>query len=101
MDVGTLEGVITNLGFPIAVCIAAGFFIYKMWIRSQEQNEKREEKYTEMLIKSNVISEQLLATNKELSETNKALVEEFSKNMLDIQGDIKDIKSVVLGDKIK
>lgn len=99
MDVGTLEGIITNLGFPIAVCVAAGFFIYKMWVRSQEQNEKREEKYTEMLIKSNVISKELLETNKELSETNRALVEEFSKNMIDIQVDIRDIKSVVLGDK--
>ena len=31
--------IITNVGFPIAVCIALGFFIYKLWQQSKDREE--------------------------------------------------------------
>lgn len=99
MDVGTVEQMVTSLGFPIFVCIATGVFLYKMWTRANDQNEKREEKYTTMMMESYAVSKELLATNKELSETNKQLVDGFSNALAEMQGDIKDIKDVVLVSK--
>lgn len=99
MDVSVVEGLITGLGFPIFVCLACGFFLYKMWVRVNEQNEKREEKYNDMLLESYAVSRELLATNKELSETNKLLVDGFSLTLAEIQIGIKDISEVVLEKK--
>ena len=45
MDVAQMvEHAITTLGFPIVCVVFLGWFIWKIWLRQQEQNEKREDK---------------------------------------------------------
>ncbi|MDA3732099.1 hypothetical protein PBV87_11455 [Niameybacter massiliensis] len=49
MDIATIQGLITGVGFPIFCVLALGFFGYKVWVKSQEQHEKREERSYQML----------------------------------------------------
>lgn len=49
MDIATIQGLIAGVGFPIFCVLALGFFGYKVWVKSQEQNEKREERSYQML----------------------------------------------------
>jgi len=86
MDIITM---IQTLGFPIACVVACGWFIYKMWTKSTDQNEKREEKLYMTLGEVN-------ATNKEISETNRMLVEQFTSDMTQVREDIAEIKEVIL-----
>lgn len=39
-----MEQIITNLGFPIAVAVGCGYFIYITTQQQREDNNKREEK---------------------------------------------------------
>lgn len=39
--------IISQLGFPLAACIALGFFVYKMWQRQSEETEKMTKQFTE------------------------------------------------------
>lgn len=39
MEIGVLTELITTLGFPIALVIAMGFFIFKLWKQSAEREK--------------------------------------------------------------
>ena len=39
MDVSTLSTLITTLGFPIVCVLGLGFFIYRIYLDTQEQNK--------------------------------------------------------------
>ena len=39
--------IISQLGFPLAACIALGFFVYKMWPRQSEETDKMTKQFTE------------------------------------------------------
>ena len=45
MEVWT--NLISSLGFPLAACIALGFFVYKMWQRQAEEADKMTKQFTE------------------------------------------------------
>ena len=45
MEVWT--SLISQLGFPLAACIALGFFVYKMWQRQSEEADKMTKQFTE------------------------------------------------------
>jgi len=45
MEVWT--NLISQLGFPLAACIALGFFVYKMWQRQSEEADKMTKQFTE------------------------------------------------------
>lgn len=105
------------VGFPIACVIACGFFIYKMVIRDRDEAKDRElraEKREESLVEANVKNSQALEkvadtiassdmVNKELSETNRLLVEKVEDNMVKLQADVEKINSnlEVVVDNIK
>lgn len=68
-----------------------GWFISKLWNKSQEQNEKREDKLYEVI-------SQAQEQNKELSKTNAEFVNVLNayKNDLEtIKNDVKDIKTQI------
>lgn len=86
---------ITNMGFPIACCIALGYFIYtvftKMMTESKEnmtavQNrcKEREEKLYEMLTESRIVNERALET-----------IAHYAEKLDVIQSDISKIKTDV------
>lgn len=70
MDIGAISNSIAQVGFPIVCVVGLAFFIYKIWQKMSDQQEK----LTTTLIEVN-------ATNKELSETNKLLAESLSKDI--------------------
>ena len=84
MDISTLTELITSLGFPIAVCVAMGFFIYKIYIKSIEQNEIREDKLMAELIENRKINAEAIST-----------IAKYAERLDIIQEDVKEIKSDV------
>ena len=87
MDIAIILEVITTVGFPIAVCIALGWFVYKLY----KASEKREE-----LLRVEI---------KENQETNKQAIETIAKyaDRLDtIQNDIETIKDdiIIISEKV-
>ena len=78
MDIGVVSSSVSQVGFPIVCVIGLAFFIYKIWQKMSEQQER----LTATLVEVN-------ATNKELSETNKLLVEGLSKDVEKIKGKLE------------
>ena len=52
MEAAAFIELIPTLGFPIVLCLALGFFIYKLW----EQSAQRENKLFEELSASRTIN---------------------------------------------
>lgn len=72
--------VIGTVGFPIAVAIAAGFFIYKLW----QQSVKREEVLMEEIVENR-------KTNEKFAE----IIGKYEITLGEIQHDITDIKDTL------
>ena len=67
MEVWT--NLISSLGFPLAACIALGFFVYKMWQKQSEATDKMTKQFTETV-------ERLTASHhEEMSGIQQALTE--------------------------
>lgn len=88
MDLNIIQQVITTLGFPIFCVIAMGWFISKLWNKSQEQNEKREEKLYEVIDKAQTQNEQLSKTNAEFVK----VLDDYKLDLETIKTDVADIK---------
>lgn len=80
--------IIQTLGFPIACVIACAVFIYKMWDWYKNTSKEREDKLidtnsknADALIKVAETIEKSNEINKELSETNKLLVEKVEDKL--------------------
>lgn len=89
MDLNTIQTAISTLGFPIVIAIALMWFIWKLWNKSQTQNETRENKLYEIVEKA---QEQ----NKELSKTNSEFVSvlnAYKDDLETIKNDVSDIKT--------
>ena len=88
MDIAVITELISSFGLPIALVIAMGFFIYKLW----QQSVKREEKLM------NEITENRIVINKAV-ET----IAQFGERFTHIEGDVATIKSdiVLIKDKIQ
>lgn len=80
MDVGMVTETITTLGFPVALVIAMGWFIYKLW----KQSATRESKLYKELAECR-------AVNKQAIETLALYAERLSV----IESDVKVIKDYV------
>lgn len=91
MDLNIIQQIITTLGFPIFCVIAMGLFISKLWNKSQEQNEKREEKLYEVISKAQIQNEQLSNTNAEFVK----VLNEYKTDLETIKTDVADIKQQI------
>lgn len=80
MEVSVFIELITSLGFPIAVCIALGIFVYKLW----KQSVTREERLMEEITENRVI-------NTKFSE----IIAQYEITLGEIKVDIKDIKDTL------
>jgi F0F1-type ATP synthase membrane subunit b/b' len=88
MDLGTVQTAISTLGFPIVIAIALMWFIWKLWNKTQDQNDKREEKLYAVI-------SQAQEQNEKLSQTNSAFVnvlENYKSDLETIKTDVADIK---------
>lgn len=87
--------IIQTLGFPIACVLACGFFIYKLVNRDKDEAKQREDKYNEINMKYSEAMGKIADTikdsnmvNKELSETNRMLVEKIEDKLTGIDNNI-------------
>lgn len=90
--------IIQTLGFPIACVVACGFFIYKLVNRDKDEAKEREdrliaanEKTSLALSKVADTIEETNSLNKELSETNRLLVERVDGDLSNINTNIDKI----------
>lgn len=91
MDLGAIQTAISTLGFPIVIAGALMWFIWKLWNKTQDQNDKREAKLYDVITTSQ-------KQNEELSKTNASFVTILStyKTDLDsIKDDVADIKTQI------
>lgn len=93
MDAQTLQTVITTLGFPIVACLFLGYFIWKLWTRQQEQNEKREEKLYSFITLAQSTNEKLTQTNAEFV----TVLNTYKSDLDEIKTDVTEIKNNLKG----
>lgn len=89
MDASTIQTAITTLGFPIFCVLAMGWFISKLWIGSQEQNQKREDKLYVVIATAQAQNETLSKTNSEFV----SVLSDYKSDLETIKNDVKEIKS--------
>ena len=81
MDVTQL---IESFGFPIFVCIASGYGLYKMWNQMVSENTIREERNYKVLEKFSISIEKFAD-----------VLEGYEKKLSVIENDVKEIKVIV------
>lgn len=86
-----IEHAITTLGFPIVCVIFLGWFVWKIWLRQQEQNEKREEKLYTCITEAQNVNERLIETNSEFMEVLTA----YRVDLDEIKQNVSEIKNTI------
>ena len=92
-NINTVQTLITSLGFPICVCIALGWFIYKAFEKFTAQAEKREEKLYTTLAQAQETNERLTQTNAEFV----SVLNTYKSDLEDIKEDVNEIKENMKG----
>lgn len=91
MDLNTVQTAITSLGFPIVCVLAMGWFIWKLWNKSQDQNEKREEKLYSVIAVAQTQNEKLSQTNAEFV----TVLNTYKQDLDTIKDDVAEIKQQI------
>lgn len=93
MNVNTIQTAITTLGFPTVCVVFLGWFIWKIWIRQQEQNEKREDKLYSFISEAQLVNEKLTKTNAEFV----TILNTYKSDLEVIKSDVTEIKQKMKG----
>lgn len=80
MEIGVILEVIGTVGFPIAMCLALGFFVYKLWQQSAEREKMLLTEITE---------------NRLINEKFAEIIAGYEITLGDIKTDIRDIKDTL------
>lgn len=80
MEIGVVTELITTLGFPIALVVAMGFFIWKMYL----QSVTREEKLMEEIANNRAVNEKAIET-----------LALYAERLDNIETDVKEIKDIL------
>jgi len=91
VDLNSIQTAISTLGFPIVITIALMWFIWKLWTKTQTQNEQRENKLYEVIGKAQAQNERLSATNSEFI----AVLNAYKDDLQTIKNDVSDIKQKI------
>jgi predicted negative regulator of RcsB-dependent stress response len=91
LDLNAIQTAISTLGFPIVIAIALMWFIWKLWNKTQAQNEQRENKLYEVIGKAQAQNERLSATNSEFVSVLNA----YKDDLQTIKNDVSDIKQKI------
>lgn len=89
MNFESIQTAVTTLGFPIVMVLALCWFIKCLWDKSQEQNEKREDKLYTVIAKAQEQNEKLSQTNSEFV----AVLTTYKTDLDEIKNDVSDIKA--------
>lgn len=80
MELGVILEVIGTVGFPIAMVLALGIFVYKLWQQSVER---------EKALMSEITANRII--NQQFAE----IIGGYKVTLTDIQNDVKDIKDTL------
>lgn len=81
MTIELVTGLITNLGFPIAIVIALGFFVWTIY----KQSVEREEKLMAEITENRLVNEKAIET-----------IAQYAERLTHIEGSIERIESDVV-----
>ena len=87
MENAAIIELVSSLGFPIVICIALCFFVYKIW----EQSVTREEKLMTEITENRLVNEKAVDT-----------IAKFAERFTHIEEDVTEIKNdvVLIKDRI-
>ena len=77
---------IQTLGFPIAVAVALGWFIYKLVNRDKDEAKAREERMANALKEASQAIHESTKTNAALAATNELMAKEIKGSLDEILG---------------
>ena len=80
MDISLISELIATLGFPIALVVAMGFFIWKIY----QQSVTREEKLMEEIADNRAVNEKAIET-----------LALYAERLGNIETDVKEIKDLL------
>ena len=83
MDITMIGELISNFGFPIALAIAMGLFIWKMY----QQSVTREDKLMNELAECRAVNDKAIET-----------LSVYAERIGVIEADVKEIKSIIIKD---
>ena len=96
MDMTQIVGLIGTLGFPIVACLVMGWFIFKIYKNTTEENARnmeavqnrcleREERLNEQISKCQEVNAQAIAT-----------IAVYTERLGIVEQDVRDIKTTLL-----
>ena len=102
MDVNFISEAINTLPFPIAMVATLGWYIQKkdkekaiVDAEIRERNNKERDMLIASIEKNRLVNEKLLEANKELAESNRLLINEFSIKINSIEHNVVEIKEQI------
>lgn len=91
MNLEVIQTAISTLGFPIVIAIALMWFIWKLWNKTQEQNDKREMRLYEVIANAQVQNDALSKTNEKFV----LVLNTYKDDLKSIKEDVADIKTQI------
>ena len=86
-----IEHAITTLGFPIVCVVFLGWFIWRIWLRQQQQNEHRETKLYACITEAQSVNKQLIETNSEFMK----VLTDYKTDLDEIKQNVTEIKNTI------
>lgn len=93
MDLAAITSLISTVGFPIAAAIAMAWFIYQVFKKTTEQQEKNMEKVQARCKEREDILYKEIDKNRKINEKAIETIAQYAEKLDTIQTDIKDIKT--------
>ena len=103
MDVNTLTTLITTLGFPIVCVVGLGWFIYKIYLDTQEQNKSNMEKVQARCKEREDKLYEEIKANREVNAEAIATIAMYAEKIGHIETNLENIKMdvAIIKDKIE
>lgn len=103
MDVNTLTTLITTLGFPIVCVVGLGWFIYKIYLDTQEQNKTNMEKVQARCKEREDKLYEEIKANREVNAEAIATIAMYADKIGHIETNLENIKMdvAIIKDKIE
>lgn len=93
MDLAAITSLISTVGFPIAAAIAMAWFIYQVFKKTTEQQEKNMEKVQARCKEREDILYKEIDKNRKINEKAIETIAHYAEKLDNIQSDINEIKT--------
>lgn len=93
MDVAAITSLISTVGFPIAAAVAMAWFIYQVFKKTTEQQDKNMEKVQARCKEREDILYKEIDKNRKINEKAIETIAHYAEKLDTIQSDINEIKT--------